>query len=116
MPSERFPWAAGWAVVLLAAMAIVLLLWAAGAVAHEAPKAGCAKVPGQDLQRFEGGYLLTVRPGDHPMVPPHEGVVTHMVRHGDKRLRRSDDGKTYACLSPGGGFILYRLAVPVDGI
>ena len=56
----------------------------------------CAEIPGHAVTEVRGGWRVTLKAGDHPMVT--SGTVTHFVAAADARL--ADDGRFHACLFP----------------
>jgi hypothetical protein len=105
-----------------AILAIALL--ATSAHAHQAPSGwpygawccsdhDCSPVPEDAVQETRGGYVVTVRPGEHHMVPLGAAPVTGFVPHTDtQRLHRSQDALHHVCIVGGGVRCLY---VPPGG-
>jgi hypothetical protein len=56
----------------------------------------CAEIAGVAVTEVRGGYRVTLRRGQHPMVKSES--VTHFVALKDARA--SDDGRFHACLYP----------------
>lgn len=69
-----------------------------GGMAYEAwccSNKDCAPVPSTAFRAIPGGWEITVRPGDHPMVTR---VHTFSVPYGD--TRPATDGEHHICLWP----------------
>lgn len=112
----------GWSVAL-AALTLAVLAWAAMARAHQAPSGwaydvecchtmDCAPVPDGAIRETHGGYVVTLRAGDHPMVS--DGGLVATVPHGDPRIRVSGDEHRHACVSTGGRLLC--IYVPPGGV
>lgn len=56
----------------------------------------CAELPGHAVKEIRGGWEVTIRAGENPMVK--SGSVTHRVKHEDAKV--STDGAFHACLWP----------------
>jgi hypothetical protein len=56
----------------------------------------CAEIPGHAVTEVRGGWRITLKRGEHPMVK--SASVSHFVALGD--ARPSDDGRFHACLYP----------------
>ena len=103
--------------VLAAALTALPLALAPPAAGHDAPSgwaysneccssADCAPVDDEAIEEVQGGFRLTLRPGEHPMVKDRPVVV--FVPHGDRRIQKSGDWRKHACLSRFGSvFCLY---------
>ena len=106
--------AAGWlagAVLLLCLLvcsAVMGVMAARVAHGHEAPSGWqypsdccdpdgqeCDPIPEHAVQSVKGGYLVTLRPGDHKYVTRE---VRFMV--AANKVRASGDGGIHACISP----------------
>lgn len=55
----------------------------------------CQPIPRKSVEEVDGGYQVTLAPGDHPMV-----TKPHVYRMERSLVRWTDDGETYACLYP----------------
>ena len=117
----------GYAIVRLLLIAILVpgLLSAAssGATAHSAPSGwrydgtccsavtpdehtgDCAPIPASAVEEVPGGYVVTLRPGDHPLVTvehrfevPFNRPMTEGGR--EPAIRPSGDERWHACLYP----------------
>lgn len=64
----------------------------------------CASVPAEAISRFEHGYLVVVRPGEHPYWPA-DRTTPLVLGIGWHRARSPPDGHAYLCLSPKGDFL-----------
>lgn len=96
-----------WGMVVLA----VMLIWASTpASAHDAPlgwsydtfccngngqHGDCAPVPASSIKAVDGGYEITLRPGDHPMI-----TRPHIFFKAWPESRLSQDGNFHVCLWP----------------
>lgn len=91
-----------------AAVASFVAAWSLAARAHTAPSGwrydpeccgvmDCAPVPPGAVREAQGGYVVTLRAGDHPMVTD-AGLVA-AVPHGDPRIRVSGDEHRHVCVS-----------------
>lgn len=55
----------------------------------------CAPLPTSAVRDVPGGYEITLKPGDHPLVTrPHHFTVPHI------ETRRATDGQDHICLWP----------------
>lgn len=68
----------------------------------------CAWISDRLVEITPGGYRVTLRPGDHPMV---KAPVTHFVEY--RKARPSPDGAYHICLAPGGATFLCLFAPPM---
>lgn len=56
----------------------------------------CQPIPGSAVTHLGNGQLLvTLKPGDHPMV-----TRIHVYRFEQSKVRWTDNGRNYACLYP----------------
>lgn len=108
------------------ALLLVLLTAAPAAVTrgHDAPAGweydrdcchniDCAPVPEGAVREVRGGYQVTLRAGQHPMLA--EGVAVNVfVPHGDRRIRTSGDSDRHACVSAYG--TLFCIYIPPGGV
>ena len=96
---------------------LALALLAASAHAHQAPSGwaypqtccggdptgqvphgDCYPVPDATVREVRGGYVVTLRPGDHPFA--HQ-TITAEIPHGDDRLMPSGDDRKHVCIVGG---------------
>lgn len=109
---------------LAAAVVTGLLLLALPALAHQAPSGwdydrecchnfDCAAVRDGLIREVQGGYRVTLRAGQHPML---SGAVTVdlFIPHGDRRIRVSGDENRHACVTSGGH--VFCIYVPPGGV
>lgn len=108
--------------VILAALLVLACVSVVGA--HHAPAGwrydpeccgvmDCAPVPDGAVREVHGGYVVTLRAGDHPMV--NDGGLVATVQHGDPRIRISGDEHRHACVSAASGRLLC-IYVPPGGV
>ena len=62
------------------------------------PHGDCAPVVARHVRSTAEGYVVTIRPGEHPMVRDHE--VTHTIPYRDPAVRPSGDAEFHICLFP----------------
>jgi len=55
----------------------------------------CQPIPLSSIKEIEGGYQVTLSPGDHPMV-----TRVHVYQMEESKVRWTTDGEAYACLYP----------------
>lgn len=55
----------------------------------------CQSIPSTSVRAITGGYQITLKPGDHPMV-----TRVHVFQMEMAKVRWSTDGRFYACLFP----------------
>lgn len=92
------------------AVAGMTYVFATDAVPHEAPKGwsypyrccwgpssgrtgDCAMIPASTVKAVEGGYRVTLAPGDHPLVSK---LVEFIVPYGE--VENAPDGAYHVCL------------------
>jgi hypothetical protein len=103
---------------------MLLTLLASAAQSHTAPAGweydreccsvhDCSPVADGVVQEVAGGYAVTLRYGDHPMVRENTSL-DFFVPHGDPSIRVSGDGHKHVCLSGYG--TLYCIYVPPGGV
>lgn len=96
-----------WGLVVLVA---ILIATSIPASAHEAPlgwayetfccngngqHGDCAPVPTSSVKAVDGGYEITLRPGDHPMI-----TSPHTFFKAERETRLSGDEHYHVCLWP----------------
>jgi len=60
----------------------------------------CAPVDPSAVKAVEGGFLVVVEPGTHPMLAEGQERIERFVEHGNPRLRQSQDNNYHVCLNP----------------
>lgn len=117
MITRRGPRAAPLAVVALLAGSV-------GAMAHQAPAGweydpecchnyDCAPVRDGLIREVEGGYRVTLRAGQHPMLAG-QVAVNLFIPHGDRRIRVSGDSDRHACVTRAGH--VFCIYIPPGGV
>jgi hypothetical protein len=103
--------------VAVVVMLVALAIYATKAFAHSwydpacCSGRDCAPIPVSALKLTAGGtYVLTLSPGQHPMV-----TETRSYYISEARVRRSQDGDVHACIDPTGRLLLC-LYMPEAGI
>jgi len=87
------------------------LAFAAVANAHQAPSgwtypawccnAGdCGELPRGSVRAGPTGWVVTLRPGSNPNVPPDAEPYTVTVPYSHPEIRESPDGRFHLCLYP----------------
>jgi hypothetical protein len=71
----------------------------------------CAPVPVHAVQITDEGYVVTLYPGEHPMVK--DGVFISTVPYGSEL--RSEDQDFHACVVPSDAGVIRCLYVPLMG-
>jgi len=67
------------------------------------PMGDCAPIPEHAVRAGKGGYLVTIRPGEHPLVK--EAPVSGFVPYSEARV--SQDSEFHACIVAGALKCLY---------
>jgi hypothetical protein len=62
-------------------------------------------LPGRVVEE-RGGWLIRMRPGEHPAFPPGSVSQDYFVPHGDPRIRPSKDERAHPCVTPGAKTLL----------
>ena len=73
--------------------------------------ADCAPVPVEAVSATDKGYLITLEPGDHPLV---KASLTFLIEYDAIKLRRSMDGDYHVCLGAN-SMAVYCVYEPVIG-
>lgn len=58
----------------------------------------CHPIVARHVRSTPDGYVVTIQPGEHPMVRDHE--VTHTIPYGAPAVRPSGDAEFHICLFP----------------
>ena len=90
-------------IVMAAVLAVGLLLvfqpWSAWAHSWYDPWCcsgkDCAPIPFSAVREIQGGYQITLKPGDHPLV-----TRVHVFQIEQVKVKRSKDDQYHACLFP----------------
>lgn len=83
------------------ALGLVLLLLGGKAEAHSfyeqwcCQSSDCSPIPASSIRTIEGGFQITLSPGDHPLV-----TRVHVFQIEQSKTRRSQDGAWHVCLWP----------------
>lgn len=104
--------------------ALAILLAAPPAHGHQAPAGweydrdcchnfDCAPVPDGAIREVQGGYQVSLRAGQHPMLQG-ENVARVFIPHGDRRIRVSGDSQRHACVTGGG--TVFCIYIPPGGV
>lgn len=115
---------AGAAMRVLAGAAVLLVVLASPATAHQAPAGwdydpecchniDCAPVPDGTVREVQGGYEVVLRPGQHPMLRGSVEVQI-FIPHGDRRIRVSGDSDRHVCVSGYG--TVFCIYIPPGGV
>jgi len=89
-----------------ASIFLASLLVATAAMAHKAPSGwsysgwccngtDCAQIPHEAVKVIEGGFQITLKPGDHPMV-----TRVHVFQIEMAKTKQSQDQFYHVCLWP----------------
>jgi hypothetical protein len=91
-------------------LSFVVIIFASGALAHDAPTGwrydpyccngdgmtgDCQMIPSRTVKVVEGGFLITLEPGDH-----REITRNHVFMMPQRKTMRSPDGAFHLCLFP----------------
>ena len=74
----------------------------------------CAPVPDATITVTPAGFLITLAPGQHHMLPAGAQPLQQTIPFDSPRVRVSGDNQKHVCLSPVG--YVYCIYIPPGGV
>lgn len=60
----------------------------------------CQPIPDSAVKVTPQGYVITLNPGDHPMLAKETGLRTYTVPYANARVSLDPEQKFFACIYP----------------